>query len=196
MVDVVALTSVVSSGAVALGGLWVGYRQSRLQRQHELALAYEERVWSEKSACLLRISESSIRLADAAWQATFAAQRMPYAAFVVTALEVEAQISAEVARVSAYASEETRVTIEMLRVDLNDLRMPRDAIRKYVQAGGSSDHRAAEPSPNSDLSTALQELEQKAMRLRDGGILDPLYAREKCLEVAQLAGADLRRAVI
>lgn len=196
MVDVVALTSVVSSGAVALGGIWVGYRQSRLQRQHELALAYEERVWDEKSACMLQVSKAAIRLADAAWQSILAAQRMPYVAFVVTAAEVEAELSAEVARVSSYASEETRVTIEMLRVDLNDLRMPRDAIRRYVEAGGSSDHRAPEPSPGSTQMAALKELELGSVRLREGGILDPLYARAKGHEVARLAGADLRRAVI
>src|SRR6478752_4331589 len=120
MDDVVALASVVSSGAVALGGIWAGYRQSRLQRSHELSLAYEERMWGEKSACLLRVSDASIQLADAAWQAAFTAQRMPWAAFVVTVAEVEAKLTAEVARVSAYASEETRVTVEMLRVDLND----------------------------------------------------------------------------
>jgi hypothetical protein len=62
--DPVALTSVVSSGLVALGGLFVTYRSGREQRAHEARLAYEERAWEEKSSALFRVIAQTRGLLD------------------------------------------------------------------------------------------------------------------------------------
>lgn len=194
MVDVVPLASVLSSAAVALGGIWVGYRQTRLQQQHELSMAYEDRVWAEKSECLLRISAAATRLADAAWQAMFEARRHPWGTFVTAAVEVTPELNAEVARVTAYASEETRVAFEFLRADLNDRRVPTQAIRAYAEAVDAAG--GADPESSESATHALAQVEAGAQHISHEGILDPAYAREKALEVVRLAGLDLRRPVI
>lgn len=55
MADAVALTSVITSGAVAMGGIVVGALGARSQRRHEKELAFEERVWETKSDAMFRL---------------------------------------------------------------------------------------------------------------------------------------------
>lgn len=55
MADAVALTSVITSGAVALAGILVGAQAARNQRRHEKELAFEERVWETKSDAMFRL---------------------------------------------------------------------------------------------------------------------------------------------
>ncbi|ANH39967.1 hypothetical protein I601_3561 [Nocardioides dokdonensis FR1436] len=64
MPDVVALTSVVSSGLVALGGIGATVWSGRQQRQHEKRLAYEGRAWERKSDALFSVIASARRLLD------------------------------------------------------------------------------------------------------------------------------------
>ena len=73
--------------------------------------------------------------------------------------------------------------------------MPRDQIRRYMDAGGSDEHHAAEPEPGGWQTRALEELEAAALSLRNGGILESVYARQQSLEVARMAGVDLRRTI-
>ena len=55
MADAVALTSVITSGAVALAGILVGAQAARNQRRHEKELAFKERVWETKSDAMFRL---------------------------------------------------------------------------------------------------------------------------------------------
>ena len=64
MADWVALASVVSSGLVALGGLWLTYRTGHEQRKHEADLAYEERAWETKSEGLFKVIAAARVLVD------------------------------------------------------------------------------------------------------------------------------------
>jgi hypothetical protein len=192
MVDLVALASVLSSGTVALGGLWLSYRQSRLQLDHEFKLAYEERVWAEKAPALLRVVDAASRLADAAWQVEDRDDEQ-WASFAVTAMEVASALDVDVmGRINVFASEEARITLEQLRLDLR--RLPIAAIRDYAEAAGRrGDADAATDEP---VRVALARLQSAAANLRDEAILDPSYARRKSLELVHDVGIDVRRPVL
>ncbi|MGH3329711.1 MAG: hypothetical protein ACRDPJ_00260 [Nocardioidaceae bacterium] len=65
MSDSVALTSVVASGLVALGGLVITFQSSREQRRHERRLAFEGRSWARKSDGLFDLVATCRSLIDA-----------------------------------------------------------------------------------------------------------------------------------
>lgn len=65
MADPVALTSVIASGLVALGGLALTYRSGREQRRHEARLANDGRAWSLKSEGLFDLIATCRSLMDA-----------------------------------------------------------------------------------------------------------------------------------
>lgn len=63
--DVVALASVIGSSGLALGTLLVGHLNSKQQRNHEAALAYESRAWEQKSEALFRTIRAARAVCDA-----------------------------------------------------------------------------------------------------------------------------------
>lgn len=65
MTDPVALTSVVSSGLVALVGLGVAYQMSREQRRHDLVRARAERTWSGEAQGMADLVATCRSLVDA-----------------------------------------------------------------------------------------------------------------------------------
>lgn len=65
MADLVALTSVIASGLVALAGLALTYRSGREQRRHDERLAYDERAWQRKSEGLFDLIATCRSLVDA-----------------------------------------------------------------------------------------------------------------------------------
>lgn len=65
MADPVALTSVVTSGLVALGGVALAFRTLRDQRRHDERLAYLERSWQSRSTGLFEVVAACRALIDA-----------------------------------------------------------------------------------------------------------------------------------
>jgi hypothetical protein len=111
MADPVALVSVVSSGAVALGGLLVTYRSGREQRKHESGLAYEARAWERKSEALFGVIAAGRLLIDSIQSNDPALARVVHR--VVLELEDVGPV------VEAYASGECRTAFVELQHLLN-----------------------------------------------------------------------------
>src|SRR5438093_788831 len=65
MADTVAIVSVASSGAVALGGLLLNALGARSQRAHERRQAYEGRAWEKKTSGLFDVIAAARSLVDA-----------------------------------------------------------------------------------------------------------------------------------
>lgn len=107
----VALASVVSSGLVALVGLWLTYRSGRDQRRHEKALAYEQRAWEKKSESLFAVINAARTLLDTMSAVTPSLRDM--IAFRV--FSVADVLDEEVALVEAYASTDTIKAFHSLR---------------------------------------------------------------------------------
>lgn len=137
MADPVALTSVVTTGLVALTGLGVSYRMSRDQRRHQLRAADAERAWQRRSEGLSDLIATCRSLVDVIDRpGSFDAiqeldlERGDYEATVheyVGVSEVGARVGDVVRRmhelvpvVEVYASADCRTAFEELRWHLRD----------------------------------------------------------------------------
>lgn len=111
MTDAVALISVASSGAVALGGLFVTYRSGREQRTHEAHQAFEARAWEVKSKGLFSSISAARSLIDTVTSPS-KFRRQELGLVVPGALD---RLNEALPAVESYASSECRSAFQALR---------------------------------------------------------------------------------
>lgn len=108
MADPVALTSVITSAAIAGGSLWFNYRSSREQRDHEARQGFEGRAWEVKSTALFACIATATRLLDTL------DTRSPAQQMRALSLSMD-ELNQVVAPVETYASGECRSAFSALR---------------------------------------------------------------------------------
>lgn len=116
MPDTVALASVISSGLVAVGGLWVSYRSGRDQRLHEARLSYEERAWEKKSEGLYAAISTARGIVDVLRSARPAERNR----IALTLPASRHRLDELVPIIEAYSSTECRDAFDRLRQILRD----------------------------------------------------------------------------
>ena len=184
MVDVIALSSVLVSGAVAGGSLLVTYRNGREQREHETDLAFEERAWEQKSTALFTVISSTRTLLDG----LDAGDKYLVASVVSRAMS---NLEPAVAGVEAYASAECRDAFSTLRRVLQNAKviphLPEiiQEVRDLQEAAiDDQDFDAAAGG-----RTAERDLMQEA---RDNLSLDIAAAKAMCTHLIEAARASVR----
>ena len=113
----VALASVVGSALVALSGVWLTYWSGREQRRHEGRLAYEGRVWEDKSSALFRLITTTRRLLDLLREESHDARSPLLGVQVARTLD---DLDDLLPAVEAYASDACRSAFASLRQILRD----------------------------------------------------------------------------
>lgn len=111
----VALTSVIATGSVGLGGLLVSYRSGSEQRRHEASLAHSARVWEQKSEALLAVVTIARRMIDT----LDSPREVVRERFGLSLADVVWRLDELVAPIEAHASSECREAFDSLRSLLN-----------------------------------------------------------------------------
>lgn len=190
MADPVAIVSVVSSGLVALGGLYVNYRSGREQRKHEKRLSFEEHVWERKSEGLFGAIAASRVLLDTL------DSRAPHDAkenLPLRLVEIAERLDDLLPVVEAYGSSECRYAFEDLRALLKSAAPdPRTSAVAYVAARGKE---KAIDEADFAAASGWRDREKKALReMREALDLDLDEVRSHASRVIATSRESLREA--